>query len=284
MSGQDVREDCCSRVLAEIVNQHHQLQLAGYWGDGMTSSSDGFEEALFTQVSRCLGPRARVRLDALVNRDPGDTDDDSENSRSTFALLKSDSGRVGLASVEAEVAKLGLIRDLALPEGLWVGVASKVLARYRARAGTEAAGDLRRRTPAARSTLPAIFCWQRGREIADGLVDLLIQVVHRIGGRAEQRVTVELVGELQLVEDKTGLLFRIAEAALQTPDRTVREVLFPLAGEEIFNALVQESKASGPTFRRRLQTLIHCSYAHQYRRMLPPILDTLAFRSNNSRH
>jgi TnpA family transposase len=36
-----VREDCYSRALAEIVNQHHQVQLAGYWGDGTTSSSDG---------------------------------------------------------------------------------------------------------------------------------------------------------------------------------------------------------------------------------------------------
>jgi TnpA family transposase len=36
-----VREDCYSRALAEIVNQHHQVQLAGCWGDGTTSSSDG---------------------------------------------------------------------------------------------------------------------------------------------------------------------------------------------------------------------------------------------------
>jgi TnpA family transposase len=135
-----------------------------------------------------------------------------------------------------------------------------------------------------RWTLLAAFCWQRRREIADGLVDLLIQVVHRIGVRAKQRVTAELVGEIQRVEDKTALLFRIAEAALANPDRTVREVLFPLAGEETFSALVQESKACGPTFRRRIQTLIHRSYAHHYRRMLPPILDTLTFRSNNSQH
>lgn len=58
---------------------------------------------------------------------------------------------------------------------------------------------------------------QRRREIADGLVDLLIQIVHRIGVRAEQRVAAELVGEIHKVEDKTGLLFRIAEAGFRTP-------------------------------------------------------------------
>lgn len=36
-----VREECYSRALAEIVNQHHRAGLAGYWGDGTTSSSDG---------------------------------------------------------------------------------------------------------------------------------------------------------------------------------------------------------------------------------------------------
>jgi Domain of unknown function (DUF4158) len=166
-----------------------------------------FEEGLFAKVSRSLGPETRARLDALVEHDPGDPADDPEPSRSTFARLKSDPGRVGLASVEAEVAKLTVIRDLALPDGLWAGIYPRVLARYRARAATEAAGDLRR------------------REIADGLVDLLIQIVHRIGVRAEQRVTAELVGEIQRVEDKTALLFRIAVAALANPDRTVREVL-----------------------------------------------------------
>jgi hypothetical protein len=108
--------------------------------------------------------------------------------------------------------------------------------------------------------------------------------VHRIGVRAEQRVAIELVGEIHKVEDKSGLLFRIAEAALDNPDRTVREVLFPLVGEDTFSALVQESKASSPTFRQRIQTLIHRSYAHHYRRMLPPILAALAFRSNNTQH
>jgi hypothetical protein len=33
---------------------------------------------------------------------------------------------------------------------------------------------------------------------------------------------------LQRVEGKTGLLFRIADAALGNPDGIVREVLFPL--------------------------------------------------------
>jgi TnpA family transposase len=271
-----VTDWCRERRLEPPAEEHAERLIA--------AAVHSFEEGLFAHVSQSLGPERRARLDGLVDPGPGGPDDDPQSGRSTFARLKSDPGRVGLASVEAEVVKLNLIRELALPEGLWAGISPKVLARYCARAGTEAAGDLRCRVPRVRWTLLAAFCWQRRREIADGLVDLLIQIVHRIGVRAEQRVATELIGELQRVEDKTGLLFRIAAAALENPDRTVREVLFPLAGEETFTALVQESRASGPTFQRRIRTMIHRSYAHHYRRMLPPILDALTFRSNNSQH
>ena len=70
-------------------------------------------------------------------------------------------------------------------------------------------------------------------------------------------------------QDRAAVSHR--RSGLQNPDRTVREALFPLAGEETLSPLVQESKASGPTFRQRIRTLIHRSYAHHYRRMLPLI-------------
>jgi hypothetical protein len=76
-----------------------------------------FEGGFVAKVSQSLGPETGARLDALVKGDPGDPDEGPESGRSTFAVLRSDPGRVGLASVEAEVAKLTVIRELALPEG-----------------------------------------------------------------------------------------------------------------------------------------------------------------------
>jgi len=248
------------------------------------AAAHAFEEGFFTEVLQRLPDETRMRLDALVDAGPEGTEDAAENTRSVFSLLKSDPGRIGLASVAGEVTKMGLIRDLDLPEKLWADASPKLLARYRARAATESARELRRHTSPVRYTLLSAFCWQRRPEITDGLADLLIQIVHRVSVRAEKLVTAEMVGELQRVEGKTDLLFRIAEAALQHPDGIVRDVLFPLAGESTLAALVKESKAGSPTFRHRIQTLIHRSYGHHYRRMLPLILDTLAFRSNNSAH
>ena len=48
--------------------------------------------------------------------------------------------------------------------------------------------------------------------------------------------------------------------------------------------LVKEWKATGPTYRTTLRTVIRNSYAGHYRRMVPRLLGALEFRSNNERH
>ena len=61
----------------------------------------------------------------------------------------------------------------------------------------------------------------------------------------------------------------------------MRDVIFPAVGEQTMHDLVAEGDAVGPSCRRHLQAVIHNSYRSHYRRMLPLVLDALAFRSNN---
>jgi hypothetical protein len=135
-----------------------------------------------------------------------------------------------------------------------------------------------------RYTLLAAFCWQRRQEIMDGLVDLLIQIVHRIAVRAEKKVVEELVGDLQRVHGKTTLLFKMAEAALDHPEGVVKEVLYPVVSEQTLSNLVKEYRAHGPTYRRHVYIILRASSSGYYRRMLPPLLDALAFRANTATH
>ena len=132
--------------------------------------------------------------------------------------------------------------------------------------------------------LLAAFCHLRGQEITDNLVDVLIETVHRIGAKAEQRVERELIEDLKRVSGKNGLLFQLAEAALAHPDGIVREVVFPVVDEQTLNDLVREWKATGPVYRQTLQAVMRNSYRSHYRRMLPALLDTLQFRPNNDMH
>ena len=118
----------------------------------------------------------------------------------------------------------------------------------------------------------------------DGLVELLVQVTHRITVKAERRVVEELVEEARGVRGKAGILFRVAEAAVGRPEGVVREVIFPVVGEQTFEALVREARALGTPQNRRVHTAVRASYGSYYRRMMPRLLAALEFRSNNGAH
>jgi hypothetical protein len=144
--------------------------------------------------------------------------------------------------------------------------------------------NLRRHPEAARITWLAIFVHLRGRTLTDDLLDLLIETIHHIGARAEHRVDRELLDDLRRVTGKQNLLFEVAGAALEKPDGIVRDVVFPVIGEQTLRDLVREAKATGPTYRTTLRTVIRNSYKGHYRRMVPQILQKLEFRSNNEHH
>ena len=92
----------------------------------------------------------------------------------------------------------------------------------------EAPHELRRHPEATRHVWLAAYAHLRGRAVTDTLVDLLIETVHHIGARDEHKVEQELLDDLKRVGGKQSLLFDLAGAAVEKPDGTVREVLFPV--------------------------------------------------------
>jgi TnpA family transposase len=246
---------------------------------------EGFQAAI---VSR-LSPETRERLEALLR--PVETASEhpapelsTQSAPALLLQLRGDPGRPGLPAVEEALVRLKLVRDMALPPDLFGGVLPHELERYRRRVATEAPYELRRHPEAVRLAALAVYAYLRGRILTDDLIDLLIETIHHIGARAEHRVDRELLEDLKRVAGKQNLLFEVAGAALEQPDGTVREVVFPIVGEQTLRDLVREAKATGPTYKTTLRTVIRNSYKGHYRRMVPQILQHLEFRSNNEHH
>ena len=242
------------------------------------SAVRAYDEQFCARIHGRLPLAARARLDALLRP-----------SRATPAAapivwLRGDPGRPSLNSLREEMARLELLRGLGLPAGLFDGVPSREIERCRQRVAVEAPHELRRHAEPARLTWLAAFAHLRMRAITDGLVDLLIETIHQIGARAERKVERELIEDLKRVTGKPTLLFDIAEASLAEPDGRVRDVVFPVAGEQTLRDLVREKKATGPSYHTSLRTVIRNSYRGHYRRAVPELLDTLEFRSNNALH
>ena len=79
-------------------------------------------------------------------------------------------------------------------------------------------------------TLLAALAYSRQREITDTLVELLISTVHRIKARAQKRVEQAFLREIRRVTGKENILLKMTEAALESPDETVHEVIIPRRG------------------------------------------------------
>lgn len=242
------------------------------------------EETWFATVGARLTEEVRARVLALVVDGAEDVGPDDDES--VLSLVRAMPGNVSLESMLREIRKLTAIRAVGLPAGLFADVAPKVLASWRQRAAVESPSHLRRRAPEAAVTLLSALLVEREREVTDALVDLLIATVHRIGARAEQKVTKELVNAFKRVAGKENILFSIAEASLAAPDGEVREVVFGSVrgGEQTLKELVHEYGTKGPVYRRTVQTTLKASYTNHYRRGLIELLGVLEFRSNNAVH
>lgn len=129
----------------------------------------------------------------------------------TLARLRSDPSRAGVEGARAELSKLSRLRGLGLPEDLFQDVAPRIVRAYRRRAASESSSSLRAHSPAVRYTLLAALCFMRLREVTDGLVEVLLQIVHNIGARSERKVEKILLEDFKKVSGKNSLLFRVGQ-------------------------------------------------------------------------
>jgi TnpA family transposase len=222
--------------------------------------------------------------DALSHPEAGAEARTKKVDHFSLQQLKNDPAGPTLKSVLKETAKLKQLGKIVLPANLFATYTPHQLQLYRNRVLSETTQELRRHPPAIRYSLLATFCYLRAQEITDNLVELLIQTIHRIGAKAERRVDKQIIAEFKRVEGKPNLLFLVAQASLAKPEGSVREVVYPVVNEQTLKEVVVEHQYSGKNYRQKVYTVMHGSYGHHYRRMVPALLQALTFRSNNALH
>ncbi|MFC6083010.1 DUF4158 domain-containing protein [Sphaerisporangium aureirubrum] len=258
------------------------------------------EQSQTAHISSRLPAEAIPRLLALIAKsaDPGgeagsEVEDDGAlfgvaeaAGVDVFAVIREEPGNVSVKTIEREVFKLTAIRAVGLPDDVFADIAPKVLAAWRARVAAEAPSHLRSHPHDIKVTLLAAYLHCRAREITDTLVDLLISTVHRINARADTKVTSDFVAELKRVSGKENILFKMTEAALESPESRVEDVIYPAVpgGHTTLISLLHEFKAKGTSYRQHKQRVFKASYTSHYRTGLIQILEVLEFGSTNTVH
>lgn len=236
------------------------------------------EKQIYCIIAQRLPNTAMQAISTLIAKDS------LEERAASFNDLKDDTGGISLARIEKELSKLSAINSLSMPENLLDNVPETFITSHYLRIATESVWYVREYSEQQRYAMMAIYCTIRKKEIIDNLVNTLIHIIHKLKVSAERRVTKRLVKDFKLIRGKNALLARIAEIALKHPELTMEEALYTTIGKEKLAALVQEYRRSGPAFKHDVQMIIHSSYKAHYRKMLPPILEALRFRSNNQHY
>lgn len=288
-----VRETRDIEVLTEKCEQHCQeLRIEPPAADRMErivrNAIAGYEEAFCEAVNNALSDDTRRALFDLLRLEgiPAENEKDKD-LRTRLLRLRASPGNAGLKGIMKEIEKLATLRNVNLPKGLFDIALPHEVKKYRVRADVESPFELRRHPRPLRYTILAAFVHQRSMTVTDNLVDLLVETIHQIGKRAENKADNEFKGKEQgrSAREIRELMLTVAMVSLENPDGTIKDTIYPIIGaEDSLRELVQELKTKKDSLKKIIRAHINSSYRHHYRRMVPDLLSMLEFRSNNEFH
>ena len=252
----------------------------------INSAANTWEQTVFENLAINLAPKSKIEIDLILQNNSIDKENNiAEGDSFLFRQLKADPGNLSLQTILDESAKLECIRKVNLSPELFKGLSFKLLKKYRDRVITEPAREIRRHPPKIRYALFAIFLFMRGREITDNLIELLILLVHNIETSAEKKIKNEIIDQILTVNNKEEILYNIACVSLEKRRDFVEDAIFPVfGGEQTIHDLIREYKRKGPGYKLKVNSQMRSSYRSHYRRMLPAILKTIEFQSNNQEY
>ena len=207
--GRELAYDWCN-------NQRLEPPAIDYLDRVIRSAVRRYETQQQAAISARLSAANKIAIDRLLGGEEADSDDTSaeEPADISFSKLKTDPGRASLDSLLGAIAKLKCISDIGLTPEIFENVPAKFIDQFRQRCATESIRELRRHPVAIRYSMVAMFCWRRQQQLTDALVDLLMQIIHNLGARAEKRTDKRQFAAFKKVRGKAKLLFKLAEATV----------------------------------------------------------------------
>lgn len=277
--GRDMAIDWCR-------TQHLEPPAIDHLERIIRSCVHGYETQQLAIIHTRLSTHNQIAIDKLLANDNADIDEENNVAPTivTFSQLKTDPGKANLDSLLVAITKFKCIDEVGLDSKIFQNISAKFIDQYRQRCATESIRELRRHPTTIRYSMVAMFCWRRQQQLIDALIDLLLQIIHNLGARAEKRIDKRQFSAFKKVRGKAKLLFKLAEATAERPDGVVKDVVYPVVDKKTLEKLVAEFKTMGFDFEREVQETMRSSYGHHYRRMLVPVLEVLCFQSNNTLH
>ncbi len=258
-----------SQFRASLIELPTQKEFERLIGSVWNDAHKKFYITVFSQIDL----KQRERIDLLLS---------SKEAKKNYTWLKSPARKMGMKTLLSEIEKRSFIDEFRLSASLFNDFPLRPLEHMMNRARSEDVTLMKAHPEEVRYTLFAILALFRRREITDHIVTIFIELIRRISRKSETSLEKEVIKNIKKIYSKKKILYQMARVATETPEKTIRDAIFPKVSEEMLQRIVQEFESDGDDEYEvaKIKTM-HRKYSYHYRQMLKPILGNITFKANN---
>ena len=257
----------CRRLRLELpVEKELQRLVSSAWQQYLSITCQ--------KITERLAPETLQKMDQCLNPALNDND--------CYEWMKTNPKKFGMKTLLREIKRLQFVNEFKIKADIHlINVPDDVLKLLRERAAPEGSYQMKRHPPNFRYALMAALLHFRRMELTDNIIDIFLQLIHRIEKKADKKLERELVCSIKTIYKKRELLYKMAKASTQNPHGTVENVLFPVVGKEILYQIVEEHEGRELGYENTKTEEKKKKYTRSYRMMMKPVFDTLVFRATN---
>ena len=192
---------------------------------------------------------------------------------------------IKVEEIELETEKLKFLKLLNYPPIL-TKLTPKHLKRYYRNIISKYPSAIKEMPETNKYALLVIFCFVKKIDISDTLVEILINVTHKIFITGENRSKIQLskLKEIKKSYNHKQTLKILVDAILDSEDNVVKQAIYPKLSKKKLLLLQQQlSDNSANTFNDLSYNNSRSSFSHYYRKILCPIMEVLDFDSSSEK-
>jgi len=247
------------------------------------SAHSQFQDTLFKRIYARLNRQSIAAINHLMaeNERKVDKNKPIPMGEIKYKHLKKDMGGIKLTTIQNEINKLTLLRSIKLPENILSGISRRLLTRLYRWVSNESPAVLDKYKTQTKYSLLVIFLYFKRQAIADALTESLLILIHKIKTSSEKQINKQIVSNVKKVGGKFNILFTLADLSLNHPEGVIEDTIYPEVPEGTLQELSDELKYSGRWYEDQVKQKMRSSYGQFQRRVIMPILQSLAFKANN---
>jgi TnpA family transposase len=128
----------------------------------------------------------------------------------------------------------------------------------------------------------ATFCYVRSEILTDNLVDLFLQLIHKMKVSSESHVIKKIVSEIKRVDGKFDILHVLAETLAAKPKGIIQDEIYPKVSQKTLSDLAIELRCKGKWYQEQVQIKMKSLYSHGSRKVLLKLLEAFQFQTNQA--